>query len=781
MSRDATVEDPALRRFTERLLRWRHAVLLLCLALTALAGAFALARLRVDNTTEAFLVDDAEAAATLSEMRERFGADNLLQIVVDGDVFTPAFMERLDAFHAALEAVEIPLEDGRTVTFEDVHSLARVTRFELGLFGRPMVVRAWHPGADPSGWEAEATTDPELVGDLLAADGQHTVVVVRTGDVSERDAIAMTAALDPLIAAWDQPGFTLHVAGWPALARQLSVRMFEDLGRMVGLSMLALLVILGAMFRQPVGVLGPGLVVGQAVAITAAAMAAADIPLTAMTNVLPALLLCVGVGAAVHVQSVYRDLLADGVERDEAIVRAVAATGVPIFFTTATTCIGLLSFRTASLGTIRDIGTMGALGVAAAGLLSITFLPAFLTLHRGGDLGRRVKDGPDRIDAVLDRCLTTTGGRPRFATLVGSFLVFGFALVGVAQLRVAHEPVGWFPADDPAREAFEHIEATVGGTSVLVLLVDSGHPGGMTDPDLLAALSRLDDHVRGWRHPDDQRRVVDTSDSLLDPLRAVWAAGRRLPRPDGSLPGDAATTEALLSQLERARPDAMRRLVDAEHQRALMVYRVEWMDAWSYDPLAAHIRQGIDTLVGDRAQVRLTGTAMSFWSLLSGLLSDLLWSLGTATAVITAIMIALLRRPALGLLAMIPNLLPVFTVLGMMGHLGVPLDMGNLLVASIALGISVDDTIHFFHGFRMHHEAGKSTIGAIEASMRHAGRAMIGTSVILGIGFSVYQAAGMANIRLFGTLITVVVVLALVADLVLAPALLSAAYDDQDR
>jgi predicted RND superfamily exporter protein len=132
----------------------------------------------------------------------------------------------------------------------------------------------------------------------------------------------------------------------------------------------------------------------------------------------------------------------------------------------------------------------------------------------------------------------------------------------------------------------------------------------------------------------------------------------------------------------------------------------------------------------------------------------------------------------LGLIAMIPNLLPIAFILGTMGWTGVPIDLANIIIASIILGIAVDDTIHFLHQFRVSHRQTGDVSGAIKISLEHSGRAIVSTSMILTCGFLVYIVASMVNLQRFGWLIALAIIYALLVDLVVGPALLRLFYPE---
>ena len=230
---------------------------------------------------------------------------------------------------------------------------------------------------------------------------------------------------------------------------------------------------------------------------------------------------------------------------------------------------------------------------------------------------------------------------------------------------------------------------------------------------------------------------------------------------------------------ESAGSDQLRRLATNDLSKTRMTFRIRWMDATAYGPFASHVEEGIEKYMPDDVSVQPTGTAYSLLSTISSLVWDLVRSFGLAFIVITFMMIAMLRSVRLGLIGMVPNLLPILVIMGVMGAFDVPIDMVNLLIASIAIGIAVDDTIHYLHHFKVHYDVNGQVEAAIHHTVKHAGRAMLSTSLILCLGFLVYVTADMYNTQRFGTLVALTVVFALLIDMVFAPALLRAIYRDR--
>jgi len=140
--------------------------------------------------------------------------------------------------------------------------------------------------------------------------------------------------------------------------------------------------------------------------------------------------------------------------------------------------------------------------------------------------------------------------------------------------------------------------------------------------------------------------------------------------------------------------------------------------------------------------------------------------------IITIIMVILLRGPRLGLIAMVPNLLPIVVILGVMGFTKIPIDVNNLLIASISIGLAVDDTIHYLHHFRWAWVRTGDLEGSLNHAVTHTGRAIVSTTLILVLGFGAFMGAEMANVQRFGFLVSATAIFALLIDLIYAPALL---------
>ncbi|MGM0578452.1 MAG: efflux RND transporter permease subunit [Myxococcota bacterium] len=878
-------ESPFFRAWARYVLRHRVQVAAIVALLTAAAVWVTIDRIAIDMNIETFMDRDSRALEVLEDYRDQFGRDDVFVVLVEGDVFSMPYLERLRGLHEELADLDMDLEslgerrsdreqkrssvwgddeppppelraeeppetrapdeddafgsfeeaggggddafgdfgeaggsgDDAFGSFEDPTSTGddwegveggtivdeivslvnarrtrgrEVTQADGGGGLELRVGELLDPWPDEGDLEAvreDVLSDPALVGRVVDEEGRFSAVLVRTQFMDEGDSARVFDRIKAIAAKRRAEGFEPRVSGLPALGASLNHMIQREIQRLFVYALAALLLVMVYLFRHPLGVLGPGVVVLLAGSWTFAMMAAVGMPVTMLSNMLPAFVIAVGVGDSVHVQSVYRDRRRLGVSNEEAIVQAVATTGKPILFTTLTTMFGLLSFHFATLDAVGEMGTAGAFGVACALLHTLVVLPIVLSLNKRSLLGAREHGHPDRIDRFLDACAAISGrgiyappdepvhhGRRR-ATLLGAALLAAAAVYGASLLDVWHNPLSWVPEDDPTKVAFEMTDRNLSGAASVQLLIRAGGERGMRDLELLRGLEDLEQHVRDYEDPAVED-VVGTSVSLLDVVKETNQALHGGDPDHYRLPDTQRELSDVLFLFENAGPDEMRRLASADLRTSQMTFRVRWLEATSYGPLTRYVEQGIEEHVGDLADIEPTGAAYTLFTTVSALISNLIRSFSVAFLVITAFMMVLLRDVRLGLVAMVPNLLPIVLIMGIMGYAGVPIDMSNLLVASVAIGLAVDDTIHFLHRWKVHYDHQGDVEEAIADSLRHAGRAMVGTTLILGVGFFTYMAAELTSIQRFGYLTGLATLMALLVDITFGPALIRTFY-----
>ena len=814
----AEPENPLFRRWAEWVLAHRALVLGLDMLATALL-VWCITGLRVDMSSDPFLPLNSPTKLLNEQFQDDFGADTYSMLLVEGDVFSMTYLNRLRALHQDVQELDVNIpslghrdwdvatqspiesptaqpeatddfaefdegggewtgESGGSI-FIEVSSLinARQTVGSENGVRVKGLLDDWPSASDLPALKRHTLSDKTVVGRLVGAEAGHSLILARTDFMHNTDDPILVDALTELANRHTQPGFRVLVGGVPALFATLGRISVSDTSKLFLAALVIMMLVLAFVFRSPLGVVGPCAAVTLSAIWCLGFSGLMGRPLTQLTAVIPAFLICVGVGDAIHIQSAYRDKLGAGMPRREAAIGAIAATGLPVLLTSLTTAVGLLSFLLVDSPALVDMGLVGSAGVMAAMAQCLILLPIFLSWNRQGDFGSRKARESGALDKLLDFCNQISRTPARAWAVLATFAVLSLVAWRSAQdIYVSHDDSQVLNADLPAREVFDKVNKFIGGGSSVSLYIRTAEGKSIADQKLMAGLAKLETHIIAYRDPKTGEAVITNVGGVLDVLRETNRALHEGDEKHYRVPDEQRAVVDLFTVFESSAPDELKRLATVDLRHGAMFVRTQWMDAKRFEPLVAHIERGVQRYVGDRATVEVTGSAMLWVEVTGSTIHNVIRSFSIAFGLITLFMVFLMRSFKLGAISMVPNLLPIVGLVGVMGATGIWLDYSNALISSIALGIVVDDTIHFLHHFRVHLDKHHSVDRALSHAYAYSGRAMIITSVVLVGGFSAFVLGALATARNFGKLLAVTVALALLVDLVLTPALLRVVY-----
>jgi predicted RND superfamily exporter protein len=239
------------------------------------------------------------------------------------------------------------------------------------------------------------------------------------------------------------------------------------------------------------------------------------------------------------------------------------------------------------------------------------------------------------------------------------------------------------------------------------------------------------------------------------------------------IPQDRALIAQELLLFENAGSDDLEDLVDSQFRKARMSLLVPYQDSLHYMRFVPRLKSAFDEIMGDRATVGITGVVVLYGRTLSAMLSTTAKSYSIALLVIAPLMVLLIGKLRLGLLSLLPNIAPIVIGIGLMYWMDYTLDLFTIMIASIAIGVAVDDTIHFMHVYRRCYERCGSVPVAVRETLESTGRALLITSSALAVGFFVFLLASMKNVQAFGFISGFTIIAALMADLTLSPSLVT--------
>jgi uncharacterized protein len=443
-------------------------------------------------------------------------------------------------------------------------------------------------------------------------------------------------------------------------------------------------------------------------------------------------------------------------------------TRAAVFLSALTSVIGFLSLLSSRIHTIRDHGIFAAVGVTCMFLSAVFLLPALDRVFppRRGSRGADAAHPLTGTRALRGLAAWVTARR-RFIVLA-SLLLMAASMLGLMRLRVETDYLAYFHAGHPVPRDIARASERLSGAVPMMVLIDSNRDGGVADPDMLRRIvifQRAIEDIPG----------INKTLALPDILTTVRRSldGRSASEP--WVPETNSDVLQLLGLISAAgRNDVVRPYVDQEQREANVYVRANLVSSRELGRAISLIEKQASFIFGPETPVTVTGT-MHLLNKTSGAIArGIVSSVIVAMLAISLALCIYLRSVKLGLLAMIPNLVPVAVLFGVMGLLGVDLSTGTSIAASIALGLIVDETIHFISAYRARRAAGEGGQAALAGVYETVGPPIIWASVILSAGFAVLMLSGFLPLMYLGLFMTVAILVSLFCDMLLLPALLLA-------
>ena len=756
-------------------IRFPRTVLALLAAVSLAAGA-ALVRLEppgldlvLDPSTEPLLpLGDPDTAAYRQAVVD-FGDDEVFVIAMRTDgLFVPEQLEALERVGDRLSR----LEGVRSVT-----SLARVTHFrfepdEGAIEVRPFLDGIPRDAASLDELRRRALADPVYRQTLVSQDARTAALNVSFRDMTDAEFIAadLDGRIREILADESRAGRRFHVSGRPHVKSRMYHTMVDDLGRLIPMAVGVVAAVLLLVSGTARGVVLPLATVGAAVLWAFGAMAFLERPLTVLSVLLAPTLVAVGSVYGVHVVSRYEEEVRLGGERSRVVLRSLEGLVDPVLISGLTTVIGFGALMLTDIPAVFEVGAFSVLGVASVTLISLAGIPAALALlplpagAAGAPRSRLALAA--RLDRALDAGLGAVSRLAcRFpgAVIGASALATAASLVAIPQIAIDTDYLSYFDEQAEVRRDFDAINRLLAGTVPLFVVVDAGRPGGLRDPGLLGALEELERRIDALPGVSRTLSFLDTMRVLNRAIEGGDPAAERVPDSRGAI----AEILFLIPKPELAR------FATVDHSRANLVVRTGEVGSAAMRRLTGRIQALLDgDLLPASATARVTGNAVLLNRAADGVARGQPRSLGLAALAIFALLAVGLRSLRLGLVAMVPNAVPVIVFYGLLGSGAAALSLPTSLIGSVALGVAIDSTAHFLVRYRAERRAGATPEAAALACGRQVGRPIAVAALMLTLGFLSVAFSHFETLREFGWLSATTMVVCCLGDLLLLPALL---------
>jgi predicted RND superfamily exporter protein len=787
--------EAVLEAFGHILYRRAWWVIVLVLVLVGL-GLSQIPNLEVKTSADDFLLPGDPIRQTYDAFRDQFGRDDTMIIAVETrDVFDRDFLARLRDLHREIEN-DVP-------HLREVQSLvnARETRGDGDTLIVGELLEEWpEDAAAIVSVRERALGNPLYIDMLLSRDARLTALIIELeaySEIFEGDAAlqgfddsepaAEGSASDPtrlsgaqeadtveilheILARYEGPEFRIYAGGAPIINTILVDGMMSDVVNFTTLSIAVIALMLSLLFRRVSGVFVPLTVALLALLETIGLMGTLRIPAMPVSEVVPSFLLSVGVGGTVHLLVIAFQQLAQGADREQAIAHALGHSGLPIIMTSLTTAGGISSFAAANMQPIAIFGLVTAMGIMVTLCLTLTLAPALMSVIpiRAGSRDEAATAPPVASIRLLVRC-GALATKQAGAVALGCVALLALAVPGILQLDFSHNTLDWFPDDYPVKVSTLKLDRDLGGGMALEVLVHSGKEDGLKNPELLRRVDRASRAISDLQVGDVRGGKTVSVVDIVKEIHQALDAGRAASR---VIPTDPRLVSQELFLFENSGSDDLEDVVDTTFETGRITIKVPYVDGSQYVAFGEAVTEIFERNLGDLADTTVTGLMALMGGTFKAAVQTMARSYTIALVVIVPLMILTLGSLRLGLIAMIPNLFPIVLTLGLMGWIGIPLEMFSLLIGSIALGLAVDDTIHFMHGFRRSYARSGDVDHSVQTTLTTTGQALLFTSIVLSAGFAIFAFSALSNLQNFGLMTAFSICMAFLADILLAPALM---------
>ncbi|WP_082878185.1 RND family transporter [Methylobacillus sp. MM3] len=737
-----------------RLLSLRVAIGLI-VAIHLVAGAFLL-RLEVNNAPELYFPNNAPATILDRQIRAEFPNDEvLIGLFAGNDLYSKEFLAALDRISQRLEQ------------HPDVDRVFTVTNTD-------------HIGGSEDGFTVERLIDPETLDDttaqerkdrilqdrfapgfLAAKDGSALAIVVRANKLGEsRQRAAIEAALYEAVRTEKLEKKLVAVAGPVALDAAEMRSMLQDSALFTPLVVImGLLLLRWVVGRTPpvvIGAVGMSTVVISCVAL----IAAIGRPYTLVTAMAPTLLFAYTAANILHLYAALLRMRKAGFRRPKRVVFAVQLVHKPALFNMLSTAAGMISLVLVPIPPIQVFGIVGAFGTLMIYLVMIYLIPPLLVKWDSGYWPKR--SGGFSWTKRISYGLASFS--MRHAGWVAATIALMAILTAPQILKVQAESdlLKFFDASHPLTQSTRQIEDRLAGVTALEIVVDGPGRDAFKNAARLKILKSVQSRVETLPEVDRTVSMMDVVEEMHWAFNGEDPAARVLPDND-----------KLLSQLLLIYDGRdLQELVNNEYQRTRILLNVNVHGANAIqsviEKIEAHLARinapgvtwqigGGGRLFSDQEDLLVVGQERSF--------------LG-AFGQIFLIMLILWRSIPAAVISMLPNLAPLAFIFVIMGTFGIYLDMATVLIASVVLGITVDDTIHFFHSYLERRHKGCGVVFSLARSFEASGRAVVAISLLLVAQFLLLTVSRFQPTSHFGLLASSGLLAGQLLELLLLPALI---------
>jgi len=699
----------------------------------------------------------------IEEFNRMFDEGELMMVVIKaGDVFNPEVLTYVQSTSDAVARVASVQRVTSLTTVKEVLTADGATTT------RPLFPEIPTDAETLNRKKATTLSNPLWVSNLISSDATVTVINITLPAFtrSSRDASRIVRETRALLLSGKPEGVEVFLTGLSPMFEDSTSYTKRDFRRFFWLTWLFMAVLLFLAFGTLRGVLLPISVIFLSVLWTLGLLATTGGTITMVGAMVPTLIAICCFSDAVHVLAHYYEQAQDRDNRREVILDTMEHMITACFLTSFTTAVGFLSLVVAKLSSIRQFGIWAAVGIMLGYVLNTVLMPIVLSWLPlpGPRVQRRYEHS--LCGYILARAVAVNRIAGRWIPAMTVILAV-LSLIAASRLRVETSVASFLPESAPAMQGLAVVQDKLAGFGSVELVLE-GPEGCFREPWALKELREIETYL-------ETRPEVGVALSITDLLQWTHSI---VEETDSDLLSDpdarALVDEYLFLFRSSGQAEALTTLMTDDRSTARISARLRGAGTGEQLALIGDLEKYVPERLDKRLKYSTTGEAKRIHQQVSSVIRSQTDSFGYALLVITVVMVLYLRSLKAALIAMIPNLLPVLLTFGVMGAMGISLNFATVMIASVAIGNAMNDTIHFLVRYRREVETDPDREKAVENTLLHSGRPIVFSDVAMAAGCGIFMLSDFEPSRSFGFLMAFTMLTALLADLLVTPYLVKA-------
>lgn len=751
-----------------KILRNRIAVLVVTGLLTVFMGWMA-GRVKMSFRNGGLLPKDDSTLIAYQQFVHQFSEDGNVVVIGtdDKDFFKP---ERFAAWWRL--GNDLKAIDGVDSVFSEAHLFDLVRDDSLMTFKLRPVVPV--PPTDQAGMDTLVAHLRSLpfYDRLLFNDSTGAHVMMLFLDAAMFNSERRGHMIEDILAlgdAYAADHVPLHYSGLPYIRVKVASLVKGEMPLFMGGSLFVCAVLLLVFFKSWRVMWVCTAVVAISVVWSFGLMALFDCPITLIMSVIAPLVIVTGVPNCVFLINSYQIEYVHHGNQMKALQRVITRVGAAAFMTNATTAVGFTSFMLVSSDTLKEFGLIATLGIMVLWALSMVLIPICFSFMPPPTAKHLKHLDRKWMDAVVDRIVRISHlHRPMVYAI--TLLVFIVALVGMGRLKDESRIVDDLPEENEVLVNMRWFERNFRGVIPLEVIIDTKKNGGALKEPTLKRIQRLHDTLATYPQFSRPLSVVDAVKFTKQAFYGGDPQRYELIRPSY------APDQFIVKYLPKAteKKDMGKAFLDTARQVTRLTVQMADIGTTRMDQLMTELRPQVDSIFApDKYDVRFTGNSIIFLEGSRYLIDNLIWSLFWAVVFIVALMALLFNSLRILVVSLIPNLIPLVVTAGLMGYFHIPIKPSTILVFGIALGIAVDNAIHFLARYRLELKLTNNDYKrAVDRATREVSVGIIYTSAVLFFGFIIFAFSKFGGIQALGILTSITLLVAMFTNLLVLPGLL---------